>query len=476
MGLMESIRTAQASLGVIARQTALVSDNVARASDEGYARREAPAVTDVRGVRTARTRRAEASALDAAALAARSSEAAARAKADPLERARALFGGIDAETSPAALIASLKEGLQRFASEPSSVAAGTAAVESARSLVTGLNEAARGIAETRGIATRELERSANDLRELTERFGNANATVVALRRQGRDASDAEEARAGILREIADIVEVHVRERGHGDQVLLAGSRGGPVLFETVPRPIEFQLGPTSPDGFIVVDGTTLSKLSGGRIGGTLAYRDTVAPVVADQLDAIAEALIETFADRDPTGTQPPVAGVFTDPSVAPPVLATTDGLAGRIALNPAFDPNGGDPSALRDGLPGGPASGRNPTNAPGYAELLIERIEGIDTSRAFVPSLGLGATVSLATAASEQLGWLDGERSRAETARGSAQAAHERARTLRSNATGVNIDEEMARLLDLETSYRASTRVIAAADAMLAELLRMVDR
>jgi flagellar hook-associated protein 1 FlgK len=41
--------------------------------------------------------------------------------------------------------------------------------------------------------------------------------------------------------------------------------------------------------------------------------------------------------------------------------------------------------------------------------------------------------------------------------------------------TGVNIDEEMAAMLDLEKSYQASSKVIAAVDGMLQTLLDVVS-
>jgi flagellar hook-associated protein 1 FlgK len=41
-----------------------------------------------------------------------------------------------------------------------------------------------------------------------------------------------------------------------------------------------------------------------------------------------------------------------------------------------------------------------------------------------------------------------------------------------SNATGVNLDEEMTLLLELERSYQASTRLITTIDNMLGSLLQ----
>jgi flagellar hook-associated protein 1 FlgK len=43
-----------------------------------------------------------------------------------------------------------------------------------------------------------------------------------------------------------------------------------------------------------------------------------------------------------------------------------------------------------------------------------------------------------------------------------------------SNSTGVNIDEEMSMMLDLEHSYQASARMISTVDNMLAALMNAI--
>jgi flagellar hook-associated protein 1 FlgK len=43
-----------------------------------------------------------------------------------------------------------------------------------------------------------------------------------------------------------------------------------------------------------------------------------------------------------------------------------------------------------------------------------------------------------------------------------------------SNATGVNIDEEMTIMLELERSYQASAKLIATVDSLFASLLQAV--
>ena len=48
------------------------------------------------------------------------------------------------------------------------------------------------------------------------------------------------------------------------------------------------------------------------------------------------------------------------------------------------------------------------------------------------------------------------------------------ASTALSNATGVSIDDEMAKMLELEKAYAASSKLISAIDGMLNDLLNAI--
>ena len=465
---MDALRSAQTSLAINAARSASVAANVGRAGEEGYARRDVPTTTDLTGARALRVRRAHDGALEASLLAARSAAANAQARAGGMNELRSLLGGPDAEGSPHALIGDLRGGMQRLAASPGSPPGAAAAVDRARDLANGLNRMSRGIEAVRAAANEDIARDVDALGALLARFADENGAVVAASRRGLDGSDAADARDRTLLAIGDLVGVHARERAHGDLVLLAGGPGGPVLHEAIGRPIGSPPGApgAGAGGPVLIDGQAVGEAIGGRIGAALALRDRIAPAEARRMDALAAALIDAFSDTDGASTAP---GLFVDTGTGP-----TAGLAGRIAVNPAVDPErGGDPFALRDGVSGGPAAGRNPSRDPGFAALLIERIEGLEAPRAFDPALGLGADASLLGAAGALLGQIDRARSNALGASEGASLALDRAATAHSDAVGVNVDEEMALLIEIEQSHRASARIIAAVDGMLQDILAM---
>ena len=323
-----------------------------------------------------------------------------------------------------------------------------------------MNRIADGAAALRTEADAAIARDVDALRGLLDTFSTLNGEVVRASRTGRDGSDPADARDRALLAIADLVDVEVRVREHGDMVLLTGD-GGAVLHESMPRPVAFTptaaLAGTGGGSPVTIDGQALRAGSGGRIGAALAVRDAVVPEVAERADAIASALIDAFADAAGDGP-------FADTGTGP-------GLAARLALDPDYDPDaGGDPLALRDGAP----PTRNPDRNAGFATLLIERIEGIDAPRAFAPALGLGDRASLASAAAAHLGQLERARADADGARSGAATALERAANARTDALGVNVDEEMAALIEIEQAHAAAARIVAAVDAMLDEIFRAV--
>jgi flagellar hook-associated protein 1 FlgK len=69
---------------------------------------------------------------------------------------------------------------------------------------------------------------------------------------------------------------------------------------------------------------------------------------------------------------------------------------------------------------------------------------------------------------------VEATRQTAQNSLGLANATRARASDSLARVTGVNIDQEMAILLDLEKSYQASSKVLSTIDAMLAALMEAV--
>ena len=75
----------------------------------------------------------------------------------------------------------------------------------------------------------------------------------------------------------------------------------------------------------------------------------------------------------------------------------------------------------------------------------------------------------------QSLGWLESCAARSSDASDSKAPCYGRLKTAAPTDTGVNIDEEMAILIDLEQAYQASARIVKAVDQMLQTLMDAVN-
>jgi flagellar hook-associated protein 1 FlgK len=159
-----------------------------------------------------------------------------------------------------------------------------------------------------------------------------------------------------------------------------------------------------------------------------------------------------------------------------PGIGPVAGLAGEIRVNASVDPaQGGIVNLLRDGgISGNPAYVYNSTGAAGFSDRLQGLIDSLNASQAFDPSAGLGANASLANFASGSAGWLQEARKSAAADASYSTALLSRATESLSNASGVNLDEEMTIMLEVERSYQASAKLMSAIDALFDTLLATV--
>lgn len=482
MSLSASLANALSGLTAASRRAEVVSSNVANAMTAGYARRELEVGAQSLGGRGAGvqvigvTRQFNATVLADRRLA--DAEAGnARTRAAFLQRVESLIGAPGDGGSLSDRIAALDSSLVAAASRPDSQARLQAVLDAAGSLTDHLAALSDDVQAARMQADDGIAAQVATLNTTLDQIAGLNASIVAERASGRDASALMDQRQSLVDRVAEIVPVRevARER---DQIALY-TTGGAILLEGRPAQIGF-----APAGVITADmtlaagalsGLTINgmtvapddtgPLGGGTLGAMLAVRDDLAPAAQTALDALARDLVERFSDPsvDATlaGGQP---GLFTDRGAAfDPV--TEAGLAGRLTLNAAVDPaRGGQVWRLRDGL-GAAAPGN-----VGDASLLNAFSAALQTPR--VPASGnvTGAARSAAGMAADVLSQVSGARQQADL-RQSYTSARQEAMTELHLSDGVDTDAEMQTLLLVEQSYSANARVIQTIDDLIKTLI-----
>lgn len=484
MSLSSALSIAQSSLKATSRQTSIVSRNVADASNPDYSRRIAVLSYTDTGVSAVKIHRAANELLFRQNLSALSSWSGQATLAQGMDRLELQVNGVDNTSSISAAIGGLQKALQLYATTPSNQNLGTSVIESARQVIRSLNDGTKAIQDFRTKTDGEITTAVNDINDLLKQFEGANQAVMNGTRSGEDVSDALDQRDAVLKKLTEFIPISTYTRGDNDMVITTGD--GTTLFETIPRSVTFTPSPGytpgAVGGQIYIDKVPM-KVSGtaeaaGKLAGMLQLRDNVTVTMQRQLDETARGLITAFAETAPG--QPDAVGLFTWPGAPgiPPAGTLINGLAGTIKINAAVDPAaGGNPVLLRDGGINGAAYRTNPAPAgsgASYADRLIAYGEKLTKPMTFDPNAGITASSSVVSYAASSIGWFEGVRQQASTLADTKEALAQRTGEALSNATGVNVDNEMSQMLDLEHTYQASARILTTVNQMLDALLAAV--
>jgi flagellar hook-associated protein 1 FlgK len=490
MSLSLSLDVALSGLSSTADQTSVVSRNVANVGNVNSSRKIANLVTQQGGgTRVVSIARISNAALFGNVLGSTSDAHAQRALVSALDQLNGTNGDPENDMSPAAMVQKFADALQQYSAAPNDMIRARAAVAAASNLVNALNGATATVQEVRRQADAAMADSTARLGSLLSQFETLNNRIVEGSRSGADVTDYLDQRDQVLASISEEVGIRVVSR-QSDMAIYTDS--GVTLFDVYARRISFEqtqfYGPGTVGNAVVADGVPLTgstgtmRIGSGRLAGLAEVRDSVATTYQAQLDEIARTLVAAFAESDQSAVPslPDVPGLFTYAG-APTIPAggtISVGIAGSIRVNPSVDPDqGGNVALLRDGgIAGNSAYVYNASGATGFFARLDELITRFSATFTYDAAAQASPAGTLANFASSSLAWLQEARSSARTLVDYKNVLLERASEALSKETGVNLDEEMTNLLELERSYQASARLISTIDGMFDVLLTSVAR
>ncbi|OSP54664.1 flagellar hook-associated protein FlgK [Pseudoruegeria sp. SK021] len=483
MTIAGAMSNALSGLTAVSRSASVISSNVSNALTDTYGRREVVLSSRVTGagggVDVVTVRRVVDQIVLADRRAADADLGRASTQADSLTAILSLVGEPGSGQSLADRISDLESALVSAASRPDSETRLTQAFAALDGLATHIGGISNGIQVERSRADQGIATTVQDLNGWLSRIEDLN---VKIQRQSIGSTPPN----GLLDErqkLVDLVseQVPVREIDRGNGVIALMTQGGMLLDG--PAPVLGFTATATITPYHSLSGGTLSgltldgqpvdmtrspgPLSGGRLDGLFAVRDTVAPEIGQQLDAIARDLVERFETPgvDPT-LLPGAAGLLTDGGSA--FLVSNElGLASRLSVNTLVDPDaGGYVWRLRDGL------GATAPGDEGQSAGLSRLSDALTMTR--TPLSG-GFMASAHSAAGLSSNFQSNVGVTVDLMVGDATYARIRsdAMTERTLADGVDTDREMQKLLMIEQAYAANSRVIQAADAMLDTLMRM---
>ncbi|MBB3951430.1 flagellar hook-associated protein FlgK [Aureimonas jatrophae] len=472
MSLSSALNTATQSLAASQAQTAIVSRNISNVNTPGATLKYANVVTggnggvEVRSISQSQNTALFRNALDTNAVLAKST-----AVSDGLARINDLIGDTDKNGSPAAKIAALSDAMQDFATTPASDSVARTAVFAARDVAANISDAYGAVDQLRRDADDALSVAADDMNAILAKIEKLNVRIVAGTAGKTDVTDEVDERNRLITQLSGYVGVSVQTRENDDVALYTDS--GVTLLDRTARKIEFARTYPLADGkagnAFKIDGTTVTgassvmPLTSGKVAGLVQLRDETTVTYQAQLDTMADGLVAAFQEVNATNPADKQQGLFQ---------STKFGQAGSARSLSVAAAALADPFTIRDGGING-ANFEADVRGSGDNSNLNARIANLAAS---LPRQIDGSPVegSLVSFAASSLSWLQGARSDAMDKVDYQKTLLDRTNETLSNATGINLDTELTKLLDLQRSYQASSKIITTVDAMMNALLTAI--
>ncbi|HEY3282780.1 MAG TPA: flagellar hook-associated protein FlgK [Armatimonadota bacterium] len=351
-----------------------------------------------------------------------------------LQQVQAAFGE-PSETGLANALDQFFNSFQELSAQPTSTGARAQVIAKSGDVASRIQDAygtIRGL--TKDVQT-DIGGALDSFNKMASQVAELNQAIMGSGDQPNDLLDK---RDGLLKDMASIAPITVKEGG----LLVTVAGRAVVQGDKATKLVLGASGTATPtEGAVAV---APGELSGGKLAGLVAQRDQVIPQVLAQMDGLANALRTAANSLQASG--------FGMDGTAGPALFTGTG-ALDLQVNAELVK---DPSRLAASATGSRGDG---SNALKMADLRDAKLLGTqtlgDAYGGLVADQGSRVEVAQSTLAQStlKLKQIDNES---------------------SSLTGVSLDEEAATIMQSQQAFNASAKFISVSDAMLSSLLAMI--
>ncbi|EBA17063.1 flagellar hook-associated protein K [Roseobacter sp. SK209-2-6] len=484
MTITSAINSAMSGLTANARSSQVVSENLANALTPGYSAQRLNLSTNsyTGGTKVDGVERLIDPALQASARTAEAEHSAAETYANFYSRMSSLVGVVDDDTSISAQVSNFDSALIEAVSRPDSTERLHQLSVQADLVVKTITHAADGLNALRVEAETSINSQVRTLNNSLKEIEKLNARIVVSEAAGTSTTAMQDQRDKLIDEVNKIIPVNVLSRSQGRVALY--SEGGVALIDGRASEITFDalqtIEPhmTLDNGLLnglevngkLIDTSADGPLRGGTLAAQFDIRDSAAVEAQNDLDALAQDLVERFQDPALDATLGATdAGIFTDAGgfFDNTVPANTVGLSARLELNSSVSLSGAAETwRFRDGI--NAAS----QGDPGNASLLTAYSDRLAETRS-VSTTKLGAiTGSLNTLSASVMSRFARDSDTANSTMSFAAASFSEMSKAKL-ALGVDSDAELQNLMIIERAYAANAKMLEAVDEMMQTLLRI---
>ena len=471
MSLAAAIRTSVSGLNANSRWGASVSKNVANANTEGYTRKEVEFSTRKFGGTTyvSDLRREVDTSMQRMHRTESSKMSSDKAVFEGLQEYTSWLGQPDDQQSVASKMVELENSLTTMVNNPGQTGIQTTVLEASKDMAGSLRDTSSILSDVKSEVKLEIKYDVADMNEAMHRVQDLNSQMAKVDQSSSEALEMHDEMDRLLDGINEIMEVQTTSDRFGRVNLYTG--GGTALVEgdTV-NTVSFDVGSNkmfAGDSEITPTNPNVNGFSNGSLGGLMTLNNKTLPQFQDQLDEFARGLVETFENADDSlGAGD--AGLFTDNGAA---FDPTDkeGLAARIQVNAAVDPErGGELWRIRDGV-GATSEGPN-----GSAEQVRSFIDALQEPQTYAPGTNIADNVKLSEYGANMVAYQQTQRTSAEKSFEHSKTTADAIQQNRLSVEGVNVDDELQKMMLIEQSYAANSKTMNTVSKMMDTLIQMV--
>ena len=340
--------------------------------------------------------------------------------------------------------------LQQLSPDPTNLALRQAVLTAAGTLATDFNNASNSLQTQGSNLNLSVVQDVGQVNTLTSEIAGVDQQINSLENAHEDASSLVDQQTNLIRQLSGLVDVQVVQTGSDGGVELTTSGGTTLVAGGQSFALNTETGAGGNQQVLAGAANITGTLTGGSLAGTIQIRDQEIPSVLGQLDQLAAGFSNAVNTANAKGyvlsdSVTPVSGgnLFT----VPPEGVTGAAAAIQVAVT--------DPSLVAASSDGTPGSNGNLAN---LSEVANQAVANTETPIDFYSNLvfQVGNTTSNTSADVDA----------------SAQILQQ-LQDQRGSISGVSLDEEASNMVQYQTAYQASARVISTIDAMLADAVNL---
>lgn len=335
--------------------------------------------------------------------------------------------------------------LSQLSPDPSNLALRQSVLTAAGNVATDFNNAASSLETQSSNLNLSVVEDVSQVNSLTSQIANIDQQISTLENANEDAGTLVDQQTNLVRQLSGLVDVQVIQTGQGG-IELTTSNGTALVSGGQSFALSTAVGTGGAQQVMAGAQNITSALAGGSLAGTIQIRDQEIPGVMSQLDQLAAGLSSALNTANQQGFDlngNAGGNLFT----TPPAGGTGAAAAMQVAIT--------DPSLIAASSDGTPGSNGNLANLSAVANQTVANGQTpIDAYSNLVFQVGstTSNTSADADASSQILQQLQDQR---------------------GSESGVSLDEEASNMVQYQTAYQASARVVTTINALLADAVNL---